>query len=458
MKRNLFFTSVMIWLSAQLLAAVPPMINYQGRLTDAAGTPVPDDDYVVFFSIYDVPSGGTALWTETQFVTATDGLISVLLGSTTPLTDTVFSSTTRYLGVRIGAAPELSPRKILATVPYAHRVATVDGASGGEISGMVAITGVEEGLRLQGDTAGPENDTWVSFYDSAGTALGYVGDGSTGDQDMYLASYLGDVHIYTPVGPALTASANGSVGMGTTAPAVNSRFHCLSGSFPVAVYGEGTTAGSVALYGQANGGSAVGTFGSASGTGTVGVWGHSSSGRAGYFSGNVQVAGTLSKSAGSFKIDHPLDPANKYLSHSFVESPDMKNIYDGIVTLDSRGEALVQLPEWFGALNKDFRYQLTCVGGYAPVYVSEKIHHNSFRIAGGTPNLEVSWLVTGIRHDAYANAHRIVVEETKSEIERGFYLSPEALGHPEEKSIDWARWPKLMKELRDAQQTESGKR
>ncbi len=447
MKRGLFFLSTLILLCGQLIAAVPTMIDYQGRLTDAAGTPVPDGDYIVYFSIYDVPSGGTALWTETQFLTASNGLISVRLGSTTPLTDSVFNSTTRYLGVRIDATPELTPRTLLVAVPYAHRVATVDGASGGEISGMVALNGVEEGLRLQGDTAGPANDTWVSFHDGAGTALGYVGDGSTGDQDMYLASYVGDVHVYTPAGPALTASQAGSVGVGTSTPSSQIRLDVVaSGAFGTAIYGRSANPSSDGVVGHADANSAWA------------FWGRSLNGQAGHFSGNVQVTGTLSKSAGSFKIDHPLDPDNKYLSHSFVESPDMKNIYDGIVTLDAKGEATVQLPDWFGALNKDFRYQLTCVGGYAPVYISEKVHDNSFRIAGGTPNLEVSWLITGIRQDAYANAHRIPVEEMKPDIERGFYLTPEILGHPAEKSIDWARRPELMKEMRDARQTESGKR
>ena len=59
----------------------------------------------------------------------------------------------------------------------------------------------------------------------------------------------------------------------------------------------------------------------------------------GEFIGDVDVTGTLTKSAGSFKIDHPLDPENKYLSHSFVESPDMMNIYNGNVVLDATGEA-----------------------------------------------------------------------------------------------------------------------
>ncbi|HZS45939.1 MAG TPA: hypothetical protein VFC63_12620, partial [Blastocatellia bacterium] len=63
----------------------------------------------------------------------------------------------------------------------------------------------------------------------------------------------------------------------------------------------------------------------------------------------VQILGTLSKAAGSFKIDHPLEPDKKYLYHSFVESPDMKNIYDGVVVLDRRGQAVVTLPDWFEA-------------------------------------------------------------------------------------------------------------
>ena len=55
--------------------------------------------------------------------------------------------------------------------------------------------------------------------------------------------------------------------------------------------------------------------------------------------GNLSIAGSVSKAGGSFKIDHPLDPAGKYLYHSFVESPDMMNIYNGVVTLDAKGQA-----------------------------------------------------------------------------------------------------------------------
>ena len=146
---------------------------------------------------------------------------------------------------------------------------------------------------------------------------------------------------------------------------------------------------------------------------------------AGWFEGKLHVNGTLTKSAGTFKIDHPLDPANKYLSHSFVESPDMKNIYDGVVTLDGRGEATVILPDWFEALNGNFRYQLTCIGEHAPVYIAQKIAGNRFRIAGGYEGQEISWQVTGSRRDRYAVAYPIHVEELKDPADRGRFLHPE---------------------------------
>jgi len=156
--------------------------------------------------------------------------------------------------------------------------------------------------------------------------------------------------------------------------------------------------------------------------------------------GNLQVTGGISKAGGTFKIDHPLDPAHKVLSHSFVESPDMKNIYDGVATLDARGQAWVNLPDWFEALNNDFRYQLTAIGAPAPhLYIAQEVHRNRFKIAGGTPGGKVSWQVTGIRQDAYARKHRIKVEEEKPADEQGFYLYPDSYGQPEEKGVAWAR-------------------
>lgn len=147
---------------------------------------------------------------------------------------------------------------------------------------------------------------------------------------------------------------------------------------------------------------------------------------AGYFSGNVVVTGTLSPGGAAFKIDHPLDPANKYLYHSFVESPDMLNIYNGVVTLNEQGEATVEMPGWFETLNRDFRYQLTAIGQPSPdLYIAEEVKEGRFKIAGGKAGQRVSWQLTGIRQDKWANANRIPVEEAKPEGEKGLYFHPE---------------------------------
>jgi len=140
--------------------------------------------------------------------------------------------------------------------------------------------------------------------------------------------------------------------------------------------------------------------------------------------GNLTVGGTLFKSGGSFTIDYPLDPANKTLSHSFVESPDMMNVYNGNISTDAKGEAMVELPEYFEALNRDYRYQLTVIGQFAQAIVASEIKDNRFTIKTDKPNVKVSWQVTGIRQDAYANANRIQVVEDKGK-QRGTYLHPE---------------------------------
>ncbi|HKS25800.1 MAG TPA: hypothetical protein VJZ76_23620 [Thermoanaerobaculia bacterium] len=162
---------------------------------------------------------------------------------------------------------------------------------------------------------------------------------------------------------------------------------------------------------------------------------------AAYFVGDVYINGFNTNSGGGYLIDHPLDPANKYLRHSCVESPDQKNVYDGIATLDRNGEAMVELPAWFGALNRDFCYQLTCLGGHAPVFVAQEIQDNRFRIAGGIADLKVSWQVTGIRQDLWAKANPLIPEEAKPEAERGTFLHPELHGQSEEKSRERVLFP-----------------
>ena len=151
------------------------------------------------------------------------------------------------------------------------------------------------------------------------------------------------------------------------------------------------------------------------------------------FNVNLTVLGSVSKGSGTFVIDHPLDPKNKLLFHSFVESPDVKNVYDGTATLDKSGRATIALPSYFETLNKDFRYQLTPVGTAMPdLHVDSGIARNQFFIAGGAPGGEVSWQVTGVRHDPYILAHPIVPEVDKGPgemVDKGVYLFPDAYEH-----------------------------
>ncbi|HLX60303.1 MAG TPA: hypothetical protein VKX17_03375 [Planctomycetota bacterium] len=252
---------------------------------------------------------------------------------------------------------------------------------------------------------------------TSGMALGVFGGSSstTGQGVQGFASSTTGAN-FGVVGQSASTTGTGVTGFTTATTGINAGVSGQSAS----IAGTG-----VAGFATATSGVNYGVFGKAT----------SASGYAGGFQGNVIIAGSLSKSAGTFKIDHPLDPANKYLSHSFVESPDMKNIYDGVVTLDTNGEATIELPAYFQTLNRDFRYQLTCIGGFAPVYIAGEIAGNRFKIAGGKPSLKVSWQVTGIRQDAYAKAHPVIVEQEKSADERGLYLNPVENGQPIDKGM-----------------------
>src|SRR5262249_32731738 len=159
---------------------------------------------------------------------------------------------------------------------------------------------------------------------------------------------------------------------------------------------------------------------------------------------NLNVTGTK-----NFRIDHPLDPKNKYLYHAALESSEVLNFYTGNVRLDAKGEAIVELPDRFEAINRDFRYSLTSVG--APglgLYVAEEVSHNQFKIAGGQPFAKVSWQLTAIRSDAAMRSHPFKPEEDKPEPERGTYVSPEAYRQPDDKRVKWLHRWELMQTLK----------
>ncbi|HTK81326.1 MAG TPA: hypothetical protein VL633_03470, partial [Bacteroidota bacterium] len=298
---------------------------------------------------------------------------------------------------------------------YAQSNSTFDTARA--IHGVinsVALQQLTSGVR--GENKGTDVDQYGVWGSAAGLGYGVYGTSATG-YGLYGNATGGD-------GGVLGQSGK------------------LNGSGVIGIADQGTTA--YGVWGQnANNGAGVYGYSFAG----AGVYGTTLNGLAGKFVGNVSVTGTLSKGAGSFKIDHPLDPANKYLYHSFVESPDMKNIYDGVTVLDQKGEATVQLPAWFSALNRDFRYQLTAIGAPGPnLYIAKEIANNVFKIAGGSANMKVSWQVTGIRHDAYAEQNRIPVEQDKIGDERGKYLYPQGFGMPEEKDVNYSPEKKAKKE------------
>jgi hypothetical protein len=325
-----------------------------------------------------------------------------------------------------------------------------------------------------------EHDQTLRGNGTAGSPLGlavpliFAGDVSNGNGVITVTNIAAGGPALFSVGGAANSTIGGGSGLlslGGTGNDASPGGNGLVGFGGSATTGSGGTGGSLigGVSTAGNGGDglfAVGALGvgvgKKGGRGIVAIpgggAGGATAGLAGDFLGDVEISGNLSKGGGSFKIDHPLDPENKYLYHSFVESPDMKNIYDGNVTTDENGEAVVQLPDWFEALNKDFRYQLTVLGAFAQAIVAQKVKGNRFIVKTSVPGVEVSWQVTGIRKDAYAEKHRIPVEVTKAEPDRGYYLHPEAFNQPEDRGLAWARNNETMKQARDSEKSAKTKK
>jgi hypothetical protein len=221
---------------------------------------------------------------------------------------------------------------------------------------------------------------------------------------------------------AFEASHTGSNGVFVGVAGLSSTGYGVTGQttgFNAGVGGIASGSGSSGVYGEGEGENGYGVYALATGTGGLSL----------YVDGNATISGNVSKSGGSFRIDHPLDPAGKFLYHSFVESPDMMNVYNGTVELGLAGAATVELPDWFEKLNRDYRYQLTAIGRPAPnLHISDEVSGGRFSIAGGRAGQKVSWQVTGIRQDEWANANRIPVEVEKSSEDQGRYLHPELFG------------------------------
>jgi hypothetical protein len=302
---------------------------------------------------------------------------------------------------------------------------TTPGWQSAAVRGINADTG-GNGIGVWGSQAGygrgvygtSPNGTGVYGEHTSTSGAGGAVEGHTASTADYASGVFGYVHSSTP-GFFSAGVRGGNAGTGGSG---------------IGVYGSHAGSG-WGVYGYAPSGRGV--YGSS--TSGIGVYGQSSNGIAGWFQGILDVQGDLNVFGGTknFRIVHPLDPAHKYLQHAAIESNEVLNIYSGNVTTDGRGLATVPLPEWFDRINTDVRYQLTIVGSRGwNARVTKQIEGNRFTIETDQPNVQVSWQVTARRNDPYMRAHPFQVEQAKTGLEQGRYVTPEAYGRPASEGID----------------------
>ena len=152
-----------------------------------------------------------------------------------------------------------------------------------------------------------------------------------------------------------------------------------------------------------------------------------------YSEGRLAATGTK-----QFQIDHPLSPETHYLNHFCTEGPEPYNAYSGNVVTDAHGYAVVRLPNYFEAINRDYRYQLTVIDAsddFVLAKVVQEIQNNQFVIRTSKPNVKVSWRVEAIRNDLWVQRYGYVTEQEKPQWNQGKYLHPELYGLPIEQGI-----------------------
>lgn len=172
----LFISVWILFLAVPVFASIPYLINYQGKLTDSTGANVADGPYAITFSIYDVSSGGSALWSEVSAVTVTKGVFNHLLGSVTTLPSNLFSgSSDRWLGIKVGSDAEMTPRQRIASNAYTFETegdfvkisgdvmtGTLNIGSGGDlIVDTTTLFADASTNRVGVGTASPENELHI---------------------------------------------------------------------------------------------------------------------------------------------------------------------------------------------------------------------------------------------------------------------------------------------------------
>ena len=160
MNRRFFAGALLnLLLAASVSAQVPTKMSYQGVLTDGSGAPVADGNHSLVFKLYSVSTAGSALWTETQgSVNTTNGVLSVVLGSVTPIG--IAFDGALWLGIEVDGGGELTPRIELTTSPYSFQAKSVDDDA-------VTSAKIADGTIVSADVAGGEVVTSVNTLKDA---------------------------------------------------------------------------------------------------------------------------------------------------------------------------------------------------------------------------------------------------------------------------------------------------
>jgi hypothetical protein len=381
-------------------------------------------------TIFEDSSGKVGIGTDSPTSSLTvAGMIETRLGGY-KFPDGTIQNTAAASGLRFVSHDTTLHGDGSGALPLGVAVPLFLSGSASEGNGALEVQNLSSGEGIQA-TGGPGNG--VSFITQGGT--GVVGSGGLG---QHLAA--GGTGVMGVGGRSLDTSGDSSgagvVGIGGDNNQTTSFFN---------QGGIGVTAQGGSVSGTDNSGG-VGML-ALGGTG----FGGANQGRAAIFAGDVDLRGNLNVSGTkNFRIDHPLYPEDKYLVHAAIESSEALNVYSGNTVTDTNGDAVITLPEWFEAVNRDLRYQLTVLGTFAQAIIAEKVKQNRFTIKTNAPNVEVSWQVTGVRSDPSMLEHPFQSVEDKNGRERGYYVDPKAYNQPEQRGIDWARNPMLMRQMRAA--------
>jgi hypothetical protein len=341
----------------------------------------------------------------------------------------------------------------------------VESTSGGGVYGEArATTGNTYGV--YGRSASSEGiGVYGEAIASSGSAYGVVGtSSSTSGIGVSGSAAATSGFAYGVRGQSQSASGAGVYGIAMSTWGITSGVYGRSestdgtGVYGIATATSGVTGGVYGIAYSPNGygirgevtattGTNYGVYGfspSTAGRGVMGVANSTTGTNYGVFGISDSMAGYGVYAGGrfaasgtkSFQIDHPLRPETHYLNHFCAEGPEPYNIYRGSVTLDTRGEAWVQLPDYFEAINRDPTITLTPVGVAMPnLYIAAEIQGNRFKIAGGLPGKKVYWRVEAVRNDPWVQRYGYQTEQEKEEDLRGKYLHPELYGQPRAKRI-----------------------